>query len=432
MDNQKAELDFEYQNSQYGSIDNAKPLIYQKSYTSSIQSQPVSEVKYESLNEIHLDFSKATPFQNGHRSIGSNSSLKSFGTKNVILPSLSDSPKQKTNISSNIPPIDTNANTLNKTSFFAPSTDTTLDSPFQAKNTPISTDTPLSAVNLFKSILSPINKNQQSDIQEREIPFDYQDTTIDTFVDDQRDEFENINPNISILSSSSFDSKSQTPNFRSFKTFERLRDQLAQEQIKNETQNQHSREQIIHNQFSEQFKNEFTRSSSRSSTLKRENAFVFTKEKDDPFNPYNNSNVKPSQEVNDKNNDDPFTSSTSNEPPRKKFLKINWTIQTESEKYISRLESKIKKIKKTPKEIVVEIPNDDFDDNYAYDSVNEESELLSDSDSINQPLISRSDAGARLRRRKHIMQTFRDNKKLIIIVTILAILLLTASVILYL
>jgi len=336
MDNQKAELDFEYQNSQYGSIDNTKPLIYQKSYTSSIQSQPFSEVKYESLNEIHLDFSKATPFQGGHKSIGSNSSLKNFGNKNVILSSLSESPKQKPNISSNIPAIDTDTNTLNKvkTSFYAPSTDTTLDSPFQTKNTPIPTDTPLSAVNLFKSILSPITKNN---IQDREIPFDFQDTTVDTFVDDQRDDtVENVNPNVSILSSSSIDSKSQTPNFKSFKTFERVRDQLAQEQIKNETQNQHSREQIIHNQFSEQFKNEFTRTRSRSSTLKRENAFVLTKEKDDPFNPYNNSNVKPSQEVNDKS-DDPFMTSTSNEPARKKFLKINWKIQTDSEKYISRL-----------------------------------------------------------------------------------------------
>jgi len=56
-----------------------------------------------------------------------------------------------------------------------------------------------------------------------------------------------------------------------------------------------------------------------------------------------------------------------------------------------------------------------FIDEYGYNSlVDEESELLSDNDSINQPLIRRSEAGTRIRRRKRIMYIIKDNKKLII------------------
>jgi len=46
--------------------------------------------------------------------------------------------------------------------------------------------------------------------------------------------------------------------------------------------------------------------------------------------------------------------------------------------------------------------------------MDEESELISDDDSINQPLIRRSDAGAKIRRRKRIMHAIRDNKKFVI------------------
>jgi len=68
-------------------------------------------------------------------------------------------------------------------------------------------------------------------------------------------------------------------------------------------------------------------------------------------------------------------------------------------------------------------------DIYDYDyrsSASEDSGLLNDSDSFNQPLIRRSDEGSRIRRRKHVMYTFRNNKKLITtLITLLIVVLIT-------
>jgi len=574
-------MEVEIENSSYGSIDNSKPLFTQKKNVSSIHSQPLSEVKYESLNEIHLDFSKAKPFHGGLRSVNSNSSISKERNKNIsstplvkspklnstnlknidnssYLPSINNNPSSttfnnknyinslhsnstnsvntnnssstyttlhssnlqstNTNLNSNI---NTNVNTIinnndadislksrmkNKkganvfidtklkndisssvassanTTFNAaninptpivsntditPSTEITLDSPFLFRNfdntqtpvsntssptseTPKTANTSFSAVHLFKSILSPISKKQgqATNLSEKIFNIEKDEFTAndlsqfdDTIIvsnsksilnETTNNKSNKVQQNSNALNSnklSSFSNISPTLNFKSFQNFDHLKDQLeksAKENasiIQSDLNDEYSREQIIRDKFSEEYREEYN--VVNVSPLKKGNNYILATGKDDPFNPYNDSNYNPSQVIED--NSDSFLTTMNNQPhfdkvqdfnfdkqTNSKKIKIDWKLKTDSEKYISRLESKMDKVKKAPKEIVIEIPEyDDYD--YKYNqSLDEESELLSDCDSINQPLIKRSDAGARIRRRKRIMHALKDNKKLII------------------
>jgi len=558
-------MEVELQSSSYGSVDDSKPLHTQKNYTNSVQYQPLSEVKYESLNEIHLDFSKAKPFQGGIRnnsnsnitattltkspklsstnlndtnssdkpsitsypstatltnknnlnSIRSNSSA-SNGTTNsslTYIPSnLHTTPIQNQNNNSNDDIslksrmkrisgqnfyIDTklkndtnNDNVVSSanTTFTAapnvnstpttnsektPSTEETLDSPilfrsFDHTQTPISnskltpsTETPktanasFTAIQLFKSVLSPIIKKQDesSMINQEKLEYDKESrqnndigiksTSVSEKVDADAnfEKSRSIPQNSSSTSSTVSSYNSKTPTFKSFQNFDHLKDQLeksAKEHhaLEQEEAEEYSRDQMIRNQFSEQYREEYN--VVKSSPFKKGNSYYFPIEKDDPFNPYNDSNYPPSQALEDSN--DPFLTSMNNQPHfdkvqdfdntnnHSKPKKIDWQLKTDSEKYISRLESKMNKVKRAPKEIVVEIPEYN-DDEYEYNStVGEESELLSDSDSMIQPLIRRSEAGTRIRRRKHIMHIVKDNKKLII--SLISILFIVLSLIL--
>ncbi|KAG4106692.1 hypothetical protein H8356DRAFT_1627243 [Neocallimastix lanati (nom. inval.)] len=543
-------MEVELQSSSYGSVDDSKPLHAQKNYTNSIQYQPLSEVKYESLNEIHLDFSKAKPFQGGIRSnsnsnittttltkspkrsstnlndmnfsdkpsitsypstttltnknnlnsIRSNSSA-SNGTMNsslTYIPSnLHTTPieNQNDNINSDISLksrmkrtsgqnvyIDTklkndsnndnvvySANTTftavpnvnsapNTNSEKTPSTEETLDSPlffrsFEHTQTPISyskptpTETPktantsFSAIQLFKSVLSPVIKKQDeiSIINQKKLEYtneshqnsenDTKSTSVSETVDTEAnfEKSRSASQNFTSISSSASSYNSKTPTFKSFQNFDHLKDQLEKSakghhDLEQEEATEYSRDKMIRNQFSEQYREEYNKV--KSSPFKKGNSYYFPIGKDDPFNPYHDSNYPPSKALEDSN--DSFLTSMNNQPHFDKVQdfdntnhpfnskKIDWQLKTDSEKYVSRLESKMNKVKRAPKEIVVEIPEYE-DDEYGYNSlVDEESELLSDNDSINQPLIRRSEAGTRIRRRKRIMYIIKDNKKLII------------------
>jgi len=545
-------MEVELQSSSYGSVDDSKPLHTQKNYTNSVQYQPLSEVKYESLNEIHLDFSKAKPFQGGIRnnsnsnitattltkspklsstnlndtnssdkpsitsypstatltnknnlnSIRSNSSA-SNGTTNsslTYIPSnLHTTPIQNQNNNSNDDIslksrmkrisgqnfyIDTklkndtnNDNVVSSanTTFTAapnvnstpttnsektPSTEETLDSPilfrsFDHTQTPISnskltpsTETPktanasFTAIQLFKSVLSPIIKKQDesSMINQEKLEYDKESrqnndigiksTSVSEKVDADAnfEKSRSIPQNSSSTSSTVSSYNSKTPTFKSFQNFDHLKDQLeksAKEHhaLEQEEAEEYSRDQMIRNQFSEQYREEYNNTINLS-PFKKGNSYIFPIGKEnDPFNPYNNSNYYPSQALED--NNDPFLSIMNNLPQIDKVQdfhfnnhinskKIDWQLKTDSEKYISRLESKMNKVKKAPKDIIVEIPDYDDDENEYNSLMDEESELLSDGDSINQPLIRRSDTGTKIRRRKRIMHAIRDNKKLVI------------------
>jgi len=563
-------MEVELQNSSYGSIDNSKPLLSQKNYSTSIQYQPLSEVKYESLNEIHLDFSRVKPFQGGLRNnrsfdnnnnhitlntssisprlsssslnnmnssdISSMSNLLSTATiknknylnsisnnskvnndtnnkssiymssslhSNIIHNSNSNSNSNSNNNNNNSDGnsnndlslkarmkrisgqnvfIDTkfrnevsssvisSANTTfnatasinpnqNANSENTPSTDVTLESPFlfrsfddtltPTSNTPTnSTATPKtantshSAIQLFKSIISPIvkkieeNSNTNQEIDELSIN-NNQNNNNDTKInsnseindsDSNLEKSRVIPQNTSLTNSHASSYNSQTPTFKSFQNFDHLKDQLEKSikehsNIESDETTEYSREQMIRNQFSEQYREEFN-NNVNVSPFKKGNSYIFPIGKeDDPFNPYNNPNYHP-QALED--NNDPFLSIMNNQPQVDKVQdfhfnnhttnskKIDWQLKTDSEKYISRLEFKMNKVKKAPKDIVVEIPDYDDDENEYSSLMDEESELISDDDSINQPLIRRSDAGTKIRRRKRIMHAIRDNKKFVI------------------
>ncbi|ORX84172.1 hypothetical protein BCR32DRAFT_266489 [Anaeromyces robustus] len=469
MGSQYTEL--ESQNTKYGSFEESKPL--QNTYNTSFPT-----VKYESLNEIHLDFSKAKHFKiNGNRN-----------DENVTSEPLTTSPKHssmnlKENLLEKLPinhkdyfnSIRTNSNsTTNSSTTYVPS--------FHHSNTFNNGEENNNNNNQIVDNNENNNINIKEKIKKKSSPNVYIDTKLKNSINTSFNSSANTTftvPNNNINSSetpsteATLDSPftfrnfentptsatstnlttptptSETPktsntstptsNFKSFKSFDRLKDQLEKAArqhstfVLNESKPdlEQTREQIIHNQFSEQFKDAFTFNSSPF-----KNKISISNEKEDPFNPFNNTNFTPPQEiVNNPGNDDPFLPSNNhnyqiNEGQPSNFesihdmnnkLKINWTIQTDSEKYISRLESKISKIKKTPKEIVVQIPE------YDYTSLDEETDILSDTDSINQPLISRSEAGTRVRRRKQIMNVLRDNKKLFISLLLILLLLAIAS-----
>eukprot|EP00833_Pecoramyces_ruminatium_P000576 jgi/Orpsp1_1/1174608/evm.model.c7180000050742.1 len=458
-------MEVEIQNSSYGSIDNSKPLYSQRSYNSSLHSQPFSEVKYESLNEIHLDFSKAKPFQGGLKSVNSNNSISKSINNNITSTPLTTSPKLsavnlKNNSSTIIPSLASNPstttlnnknylnsihsnsttsnsttnssttyvtsqsntlqninsnsisnNTINNSndddislksrmkrkngpnvfidtkfkndisssmtssanttfniananptpttnSDVTPSTEITLDSPFLFRNfentptpvsntptptseTPKTANTSFSALHLFKSILSPISKKQEQaiNLNENDENADFlvnnltnlNDTKLDsiskplsfnTSNNKSRSIQQNTNTNNSL---SSYNSKTPTFNFKSFQSFDFLKDQLeksAREQ--NNLNAEYSKEQMIHNQFSEQYREEFN--AINTSPLKKGNAYIFPTGKDDPFNPYNDSNYNPSQAIDDSN--DSFLASMNNQPHFDKLQDFNFNSQS--------------------------------------------------------------------------------------------------------
>lgn len=110
--------------------------------------------------------------------------------------------------------------------------------------------------------------------------------------------------------------------------------------------------------------------------------------------------------------------------------KINWKLQSNSEKYINSLEKKMNKAKVKPKEVVVNILdskqeeyfNQKVENQNSYVSDEDSSSYFSDSDSMNQPLIRNSSSHTKNSSRrgsKGKISSSLSNKKLIFILTII-------------
>jgi len=455
----------EVHNSRYGSTDTSRPLYYHRNYYSPVPPQPYSEIKYESFNEINLDFTKLKSYQTNFRSNSPTSNLsKNFGntitTKTTTMNNSNRSQRRATTSettspvtspvvfnnkyrsnSFNIGNLNSNSTLINNTKSFTPLfpqinypsdchsdsslTNTTLMITNNTNNnnnnnslsettspTEITLDSPSStASKAGNSLLSFNLKNNNT----------YRKNSIQSILEITSPKGQNSHitildtTDLSKSNSSSHLSKTPTPApvFKSFKSFDRLKEQQLEKSFNNKSEMEPTREQIIHNQFTEQFRDEYT---SPSKTLLFPLSKMSSSEEeiqDDPFLCPGNDGYRSNELIE-------FDLS------RKLDKKIDWTIKTDSERYISKLETKMNKVKTAPKEIVVEIP--EVDDIYDYDyrsPASEDSELLNDSDSFNQPLIRRSDEGSRIRRRKHIMYTFRNNKKLIATLITLLIIVLT-------
>jgi len=90
MGSQNQYTELESQNTKYGSFEESKPL--QKNYTTNFP-----KVKYESLNEIHLDFSKANHFKKNNNRNSINN--ENENDENIISEPLTTSPKYSSAIS---------------------------------------------------------------------------------------------------------------------------------------------------------------------------------------------------------------------------------------------------------------------------------------------------------------------------------------------
>lgn len=456
-------MEMEVHNSQYGSTDATRPLYY-RNYYSPLPIQPYSEIKYESFNEIHLDFSKSKSYRSNSCNSSTSNLSKNFGnsitsktssmsnsnitprrattseTSSPVTASVVFNNKYRSN-SFNIGNLNSNSTLNNNTKVFTPLLPQ-INYPNDCHSDSSLTNTTLMITN--NTITNNNNNNSLSETTSpTEITLDSPSSTISkgnsilsfnlkNSNNSKRNSIQSIleitspkgqNSHITILdttdlsksNSSSHLSKTPTPApvFKSFKNFDRLKEQQL-ERSSNKSEMEPTREQIIHNQFSEQFRDEFTTSSKTLLFPLSKISSSSEEIQDDPFLCPENDGYRSNELVE-------FDFS------RKMDKKIDWTIKTDSERYISKLETKMNKVKTAPKEIVVEIP--ETDDIYDYDyrsSASEDSGLLNDSDSFNQPLIRRSDEGSRIRRRKHVMYTFRNNEKLITtLITLLIVVLIT-------
>jgi len=345
-------MEIEVHNSRYGSIDSTKPLIFQKDYISPVQTHPFSEVKYESLNEIHLDFSKTKSYKNSIHNNGSTSNInKNFGNTIITTNNSSQSPKRiaseivssttglptsilfnNKNNSSTSHTNNTNNNLISNSKAFTPIFPQINYPSDSRSDTSSSTNTTLlSTNNINVSNLSPseitstteitVDSNSSSSSASKAgnsiLSFNLRNKgtsrkgSIQSILETSSPKCQNSHITIidtkGLSKSNSSSHLSKTPNFKSFKSFERLKDQLERSK-ESESDLEPTREQIIHNQFSEQFRDDFNTNAKAS---------TFPIIKNDPFDSSNDTKISTSEvEI----QDDPFLCPENNESHPNEFV----------------------------------------------------------------------------------------------------------------